>query len=45
VLSTRFDGVELRELAGKVGASYVALELRRRRAERRLIVWLGYRPE
>ena len=44
VLSSRFDGVELSELARAAGLSYNAMKLRRQRAEKRLLVFLGYRP-
>jgi DNA-directed RNA polymerase specialized sigma24 family protein len=44
VLSSRFDGIDLAELARAAGISYNAMKMRRQRAERRLIVFLGYRP-
>ncbi|HXM87491.1 MAG TPA: sigma-70 family RNA polymerase sigma factor [Solirubrobacteraceae bacterium] len=44
ILSSRFDGVDLAELARAAGISYNAMKVRRQRAERRLIVFLGYRP-
>jgi DNA-directed RNA polymerase specialized sigma24 family protein len=44
ILSSRFDGTDLAELARGAGISYNAMKMRRQRAERRLIVFLGYRP-
>jgi DNA-directed RNA polymerase specialized sigma24 family protein len=44
ILSSRFDGIDLVELARAAGVSYNAMKMRRQRAERRLIVFLGYRP-
>ena len=44
ILSSRFDGIDLAELARAAGISYNAMKMRRQRAERRLIVFLGYRP-
>jgi DNA-directed RNA polymerase specialized sigma24 family protein len=44
ILSSRFDGIDLAELARAAGVSYNAMKVRRQRAERRLIVFLGYRP-
>jgi len=40
---TRIDGVSLTSLARQEGASYDALRVRRRRAERRLLLHLGIR--
>jgi DNA-directed RNA polymerase specialized sigma24 family protein len=44
ILTSRFDGTDLAELARGAGVSYNAIKMRRQRAERRLIVFLGYRP-
>jgi DNA-directed RNA polymerase specialized sigma24 family protein len=44
ILSSRIDGVELAELADSAGVSYNAMKVRRQRAERRLLLFLGYRP-
>jgi DNA-directed RNA polymerase specialized sigma24 family protein len=44
ILSSRIDGVELSDLADKSGVSYNTMKLRRQRAERRLLLFLGYRP-
>lgn len=44
ILSSRIDGVELSDLADASGISYNAMKVRRQRAERRLIVFLGHRP-
>jgi len=44
VLRTRIDGVPLAAAASEVGVSYNTLKLRRQRAERRLLVFLGFRP-
>jgi DNA-directed RNA polymerase specialized sigma24 family protein len=44
VLSTRFDGIPLAHLAASSGEPYNRVKIRRQRAERRLLVWLGYRP-
>ncbi|HEX7298905.1 MAG TPA: hypothetical protein VF257_07840 [Solirubrobacteraceae bacterium] len=41
ILRTRIDGVSLVSLAESHGASYDALRVRRRRAERRLLLYLG----
>jgi len=43
ILRTRIDGVSLTSLARSQGASYDALRVRRRRAERRLLLHLGIR--
>jgi DNA-directed RNA polymerase specialized sigma24 family protein len=44
ILCSRIDGVELSELAHTAGVSYNTMKLRRQRAERRLLLFLGYRP-
>ncbi len=44
VLASRIDGVPLSELAEAAGVSYNTMKLRRQRAERRLLVFLGFRP-
>jgi DNA-directed RNA polymerase specialized sigma24 family protein len=44
VLATRIDGIALAELARDAGVSYNTMKLRRQRAERRLLLFLGYRP-
>jgi DNA-directed RNA polymerase specialized sigma24 family protein len=44
ILSSRIDGVELADLARTTGISYNTIKLRRQRAERRLLLFLGYRP-
>jgi DNA-directed RNA polymerase specialized sigma24 family protein len=44
VLVTRFDGVLLAHVAAAHGEPYNRVKVRRQRAERRLLVWLGYRP-
>jgi DNA-directed RNA polymerase specialized sigma24 family protein len=44
ILFSRIDGVELSELARTASSSYNTMKLRRQRAERRLILFLGYRP-
>ena len=41
ILSSRIDGVELAELARSAGISYGAMKMRRQRAERRLLLFLG----
>jgi hypothetical protein len=43
ILSSRIDGVELAELARCADVSYNTMKLRRQRAERRLLLFLGYR--
>lgn len=43
ILRTRIDGVQLKSLAWAQGVSYDALRVRRRRAERRLLMHLGAR--
>jgi hypothetical protein len=42
VLQTRFYGVPLASLARARGIPYDALRIRRRRAERRLLLYLGH---
>lgn len=42
ILRTRVDGADLRTLAVKAGVSYHALNTRRLRAEKRLLLFLGY---
>lgn len=44
VLCTRFDGVPLAHVAELHGEPYNRVKVRRQRAERRLLVWLGHRP-
>jgi DNA-directed RNA polymerase specialized sigma24 family protein len=44
ILASRIDGRELADLARTAGVSYTTMKLRRQRAERRLLVFLGYRP-
>ena len=44
ILCTRIDGAELAALADAQGVSYNAIRVRRQRAERRLLVFLGFRP-
>lgn len=44
VLVTRFDGIPLAHIAAAHGEPYNRVKVRRQRAERRLLVWLGYRP-
>jgi DNA-directed RNA polymerase specialized sigma24 family protein len=44
ILASRIDGIDLADLARCAGVSYNAMKLRRQRAERRLLVFLGYRP-
>jgi DNA-directed RNA polymerase specialized sigma24 family protein len=44
VLCTRFDGIPLAHVADAHGEPYNRVKVRRQRAERRLLVWLGYRP-
>jgi DNA-directed RNA polymerase specialized sigma24 family protein len=44
VLRTRIDGERLGDLAPRTGVSYNTLKLRRQRAERRLLMFLGFRP-
>ena len=44
ILASRIDGIDLTELARRAGVSYNAMKVRRQRAERRLLVFLGYRP-
>jgi DNA-directed RNA polymerase specialized sigma24 family protein len=44
ILGSRIDGIDLADLARCAGVSYNAMKVRRQRAERRLLVFLGYRP-
>jgi DNA-directed RNA polymerase specialized sigma24 family protein len=44
ILATRVDGFALRELAGAADLFYNTIKVRRQRAERRLLVFLGHRP-
>lgn len=44
VLATRFDGRSLAALAEETGVAYNTMKLRRQRAERRLLIFLGYPP-
>lgn len=44
ILASRIDGMDLADLARCAGVSYNAMKVRRQRAERRLLVFLGYRP-
>jgi DNA-directed RNA polymerase specialized sigma24 family protein len=44
ILSSRIDGVDLADLARSAGVSYNTMKLRRQRAERRLLLFLGFRP-
>lgn len=44
ICASRIDGVPLADLARSAGASYNTMKLRRQRAERRLLMFLGYRP-
>jgi DNA-directed RNA polymerase specialized sigma24 family protein len=44
ILRSRIDGVSVEELARAAGVSYNTMKLRRQRAERRLLVFLGHRP-
>lgn len=44
ILESRIDGVPLWLLAARASVPYNTLKLRRQRAERRLLVFLGYRP-
>jgi DNA-directed RNA polymerase specialized sigma24 family protein len=44
ILASRIDGIGLADLARCAGVSYNAMKMRRQRAERRLLVFLGYRP-
>jgi DNA-directed RNA polymerase specialized sigma24 family protein len=44
VLVTRFEEVPLAAFAAARGEPYNRVKVRRQRAERRLLVWLGYRP-
>ena len=42
ILRTRVDGADLRTLAAEAGVTYHALNTRRLRAEKRLLLFLGY---
>lgn len=44
ILASRIDGVKLAELASAAGVSYNTMKLRRQRAERRLLLFLGFHP-
>jgi DNA-directed RNA polymerase specialized sigma24 family protein len=44
ILKSRIDGISVEELARSEGVSYNTMKLRRQRAERRLLVFLGHRP-
>jgi len=44
ILASRVDGVKLAELASAAGVSYNTMKLRRQRAERRLLLFLGFHP-
>ncbi len=44
VLRSRIDDAQLVDLADELGVSYNTLKLRRQRAERRLLMFLGFRP-
>lgn len=44
VFSTRFDRIPLAHVAELHSEPYNRVKVRRQRAERRLLVWLGYRP-
>lgn len=44
ILASRIDGFRLADLAAELGVAYNTLKVRRQRAERRLLVHLGYRP-
>jgi DNA-directed RNA polymerase specialized sigma24 family protein len=44
VIASRIDGVALADLARLEGVSYNTMKLRRQRAERRLLMFFGYRP-
>jgi len=44
ILLTRIDGFRLIDLAADQGVAYNTLKMRRQRAERRLLVFLGHRP-
>jgi hypothetical protein len=44
VASTRFDGIPLAHLAASSSEPYNRVKVRRQRAERRLLVWLGTPP-
>jgi DNA-directed RNA polymerase specialized sigma24 family protein len=44
ILASRIDGVMLAELSSAAGVSYNTMKVRRQRAERRLLLFLGFRP-
>jgi DNA-directed RNA polymerase specialized sigma24 family protein len=44
VLASRFEGRTLKDLAAGAGTEYNTMKLRRQRAERRLLLFLGYPP-
>jgi DNA-directed RNA polymerase specialized sigma24 family protein len=44
ICASRIDGVPVADLARSAGVSYNTMKLRRQRAERRLLMFLGYRP-
>jgi DNA-directed RNA polymerase specialized sigma24 family protein len=44
ILASRIDGVMLAELASAAGVSYNTMKVRRQRAERRLLLFLGFHP-
>lgn len=44
VLASRFEGCTLADLAAGAGVEYNTIKLRRQRAERRLLLFLGYPP-
>lgn len=44
ICSSRIEGVPLADLARLAGVTYNTMKLRRQRAERRLLMFLGYRP-
>jgi DNA-directed RNA polymerase specialized sigma24 family protein len=44
ILVTRIDGIRLSDVARQQGVSYNTMKLRRQRAERRLLAFLGYVP-
>lgn len=44
ILRTRIDGSDMHALASKAGIAYHAMKVRRLRAEKRLLLFLGYSP-
>jgi DNA-directed RNA polymerase specialized sigma24 family protein len=44
ILSSRIDGMALAALAASAGVPYNTMKMRRQRAERRLLLFLGYPP-